>query len=53
MLRGRDFVTPDDIKESAWAALEHRLVLRPEFELEQVGPAEVVAQVLEKVPVPR
>ncbi|HXB97393.1 MAG TPA: MoxR family ATPase [bacterium] len=53
VLRGRDFVTPDDIKEAAWAALEHRLVLRPEFELEQVGPAEVVAQVLEKVPVPR
>jgi MoxR-like ATPase len=53
VLRGRDFVTPDDVKEAAWAALEHRLVLRPEFELEQLSAADVVAQVLEKVPVPR
>ena len=53
VLRARDFVTPDDIKDSARAALEHRLVLRPEFELEQLSSADVVAQVLEKLPVPR
>ena len=52
-LRGRDFVSPDDIKDAARAALEHRLILRPEFELEQLGSAEVVAQVLEKLPVPQ
>jgi MoxR-like ATPase len=52
-LRGRDFVTPDDLKDAARAALEHRLILRPEFELEQLGAAEVVAQVLEKLPVPQ
>jgi MoxR-like ATPase len=53
VLHGRDFATPDDVKEAAWASLEHRMVLRPEFELEQLTPADVVAQVLEKVPVPR
>jgi MoxR-like ATPase len=33
-LAGRDFVTPDDIKELAVPVLEHRLILRPEFEIE-------------------
>src|SRR6266705_3317325 len=33
-LEGRDFVTPDDIKAMACAVLEHRLILRPEFEIE-------------------
>jgi len=52
-LRGRDFVTPDDVKALALPVLEHRLVLRPEFEIEGLSPAEVTARVLEKVPVPR
>ena len=33
-LHGRDFVTPDDIKIMAVPVLEHRLILRPEFEIE-------------------
>lgn len=52
-LAGRDFVTPDDIKDMARPILEHRLVLRPEFEIEGVSVAEVVEQVLQEVPVPR
>ncbi|HUX68008.1 MAG TPA: MoxR family ATPase [Terriglobales bacterium] len=52
-LAGRDFVTPEDIKALAAPILEHRCVLRPEFELEGVGMAEVIAMVLERVEVPR
>ena len=50
---GRDFVTPDDVRALASPVLEHRLVLRPEFEIEGVTLAEVVAQIVEKVAVPR
>lgn len=52
-LAGRDFVTPEDIKALAAPILEHRCVLRPEFELEGVGTAEVIPMVLERVEVPR
>ena len=52
-LAGRDFVIPEDIKSLAVAVLEHRLVLRPEYELERVSAAEVVGAVLERVEVPR
>jgi MoxR-like ATPase len=50
---GRDFVTPDDIKSLAAPILEHRLVLRPEFEIEGLSVGEVVARVLEEIAVPR
>jgi MoxR-like ATPase len=52
-LEGRDFVTPDDIKFLAVPVLEHRLILRPEFEVEGTTVVEVVQQVLERVSVPR
>jgi MoxR-like ATPase len=52
-LRGRDFVTPDDIKELAPPVLRHRLILRPEAEIEGHTPDSVIAQVLGEVPVPR
>ncbi|MBS0657402.1 MAG: MoxR family ATPase [Verrucomicrobia bacterium] len=52
-LQGRDFVTPDDLRFLARPVLEHRLLLRPEFELEGLDPAGAVAQILERVPVPR
>ena len=52
-LDGRDFVTPDDVRALARPVLEHRLVLRPEFEIEGLTIGEVIAQVLEKVAVPR
>ena len=50
---GRDFVTPDDIKAMAQPVLGHRLVLRPEFEIEGLTIAEVVQKVLQKIAVPR
>ncbi len=52
-LSGRDFVTPDDLRALARPVLEHRLVLRPEFELEGLDAAAAVAQILERVAVPR
>jgi MoxR-like ATPase len=52
-LAGRDFVTPDDIKALALPVLEHRLVLRPEFEIEGLTVREVVERILQETPVPR
>jgi len=52
-LSGRDFVTPDDIKFMALPVLEHRLILRPEFEIEGLSVAEVIAQILQQIAVPR
>ncbi len=50
---GRDFVTPDDVKEMAPAVLRHRLMLHPDAELEGVTPDQCVAAVLREAPVPR
>ncbi|HVU38796.1 MAG TPA: MoxR family ATPase [Opitutales bacterium] len=52
-LAGRDFVTPDDIKTMATPVLEHRLILRPEFEIEGLGIPEVIQQILQQIAVPR
>lgn len=52
-LEMRDFVTPDDVRSLAEPVLGHRLVLRPEFEIEGLTVSELVSKVLEKVPVPR
>jgi len=52
-LSGRDFVTPDDVKTMASPVLEHRLILRPEFEIEGVSVNEVIQQILQGVAVPR
>jgi MoxR-like ATPase len=51
--RGRDFVTPDDVKEVAMWVLRHRLRLRPEAELEGSTADEVVRNILDSVEVPR
>jgi MoxR-like ATPase len=50
---GRDFIVPDDIKEMALPVLRHRVILRPEAELEGLTPDRVLSQVLEGIPVPR
>ncbi len=52
-IAGRDFVTPDDIKAMSIPVLEHRIILRPEFEIEGLTVAEVIDQVLQQVSVPR
>jgi MoxR-like ATPase len=53
VLDGRDFVTPDDIKTMAIPVLEHRVILRPEFEIEGLKIAEVIERVFRDVAVPR
>ena len=52
-LEERDFVLPEDIKTLAVPVLEHRMLLRPEFEMEGVEIREVIKSVLEAVEVPR
>lgn len=52
-LRGRDFVTPDDIKSLAPPILRHRLIMSPESAIEGTKVDEVIASVLAAVPVPR
>lgn len=50
---GRGFVVPDDVKQAAVPVLRHRLVLRPEAELEGLDPDRVVREVLQATPVPK
>ncbi len=52
-LEERDFVLPEDVKTLAGPVLEHRMLLRPEFEMEGVERREVINAVLEAVEVPR
>ena len=52
-IAGRDFVTPDDIKMMTLPVLEHRIILRPEYEIEGLTIAEVIEKVIECVTVPR
>ena len=52
-LDGRDFVTPDDVKSMAASVLEHRLILRPDYEIEGLTVTEVIESVLRNVGVPR
>ena len=52
-IEGRDFVTPDDIKAMTVPVLEHRLIMRPEYEIEGLTIVEVIRDILEGIAVPR
>src|SRR6195952_2373975 len=52
-IKGRDFVTPDDIVWVAPAVLRHRIMLTPDKEMEGVSPDDVVKQIIQKIEVPR
>ncbi len=52
-IAGRDYVTPDDVKAVAPPLLRHRLILRPEAQLEGLQIDSVIAAILKQVPVPR
>jgi len=52
-LQGRDFVTPDDVKEIVPAVFRHRLILKPEAEIEGLDPDAVIRRILGRVEVPR
>jgi len=53
VLRGRDYVIPDDIKAVGVPALGHRVTLRPELWVRKVSQEDVIARILSSVPVPR
>ncbi|WP_061237634.1 MoxR family ATPase [Ectopseudomonas composti] len=53
LLRGGDFVLPDDIKSCALAVLRHRVRLAPELDIEGLSVDQVLQQVLDQVPAPR
>jgi MoxR-like ATPase len=52
-LRGRDFVTPEDVKAIAVPALAHRLTLNPELWVQRIRAEDVVQECLDSVPTPR
>lgn len=52
-LRGRDFVTPDDIKDAAIPVLQHRVVVTPEREMEGITGTEIIKQIVDSVEIPR
>ncbi len=52
-IRGRDFVTPEDIQFVAPHVLNHRLILTPEAEMEGVKPEEIIAEIIQMIEVPR
>jgi MoxR-like ATPase len=51
-LQGRDFVLPDDIKALAEAVLAHRVMVNPSARLKQVTPKRVIADLLQRLPMP-
>ena len=53
LLQGRDFITPDDIRQVAPAILQHRLILTAEAEMEGITPLKAVTRLIEKVEVPK
>ncbi|WP_447589828.1 AAA family ATPase [Aquipseudomonas campi] len=53
LLRGGDFVVPDDIKGCALAVLRHRVRLSPELDIEGLSVDQVLQQLLDQVPAPR
>ena len=50
---GRDFVIPDDVKRLIYPALEHRIKVKPEAEMDDVTPRMLLDRTLEKIPVPK
>jgi MoxR-like ATPase len=52
-IAGRDFTIPDDVKEVAPFVLPHRLIVRPEAEIEGTRASQIVTELLSTVPVPR
>lgn len=52
-LRGRDFVTPEDVKDAAIPVLQHRVVVAPEREMEGVQAQDIIKQIIESIEIPR
>ncbi|MEO1023112.1 MAG: MoxR family ATPase [Bacteroidota bacterium] len=52
-MKGRDFITPDDVKEILPATLRHRITLTPEREMEGATPDQVLSSLSNKIEIPR
>ena len=52
-MNGRDFVTPEDIKQAAIPVLQHRVIVTPEREMEGVTSIQIIEQIIESVEIPR
>ena len=52
-MQGRDFTTPDDIREVVIPVLRHRIILAPDKEMEGITEAEVIRQIIQGMDVPR
>ncbi|MET4139009.1 MoxR family ATPase [Pedobacter sp. UYP1] len=52
-MQGRDFVTPEDIIKVAVPVLAHRIMLSPDKEMEGLTPSDIVAQIIQKIEIPR
>lgn len=52
-MNGRDFVTPEDIRDVLIPVLRHRIILAPDKEMEGVTEAEVIKQIVQAMDVPR
>lgn len=52
-MQGRDFVTPEDIIKVAAPVLAHRIMLTPDKEMEGLSAADIVAQIIQKIEIPR
>ncbi len=52
-MNGRDFVTPEDIRDVTAPVLHHRVLLTPEKEMEGIRPADIIRQLVQTVEVPR
>jgi MoxR-like ATPase len=50
---GRDYLLPDDVKRAVQPVLRHRVILKPEAELEGFDADRILADVIAAVPVPR
>ncbi|MFB3904787.1 MAG: AAA family ATPase [Acidobacteriota bacterium] len=53
VLQGRDFVTPDDVRAMVRPVMGHRLILRPEYEIEGVSIEEVLDRIVQGIEVPK
>lgn len=53
LLRGRDYVTPEDVKSLAGPAMAHRIILRPEMWVRRIQTGDVLQELLHRLPVPR
>jgi MoxR-like ATPase len=52
LIRGRDYVTPDDVKYVTYAALSHRIIMKGEAKVSNITPYDVINDILEKVEPP-